>query len=183
MKVEPASLQGVIVLTPKRWTDDRGYFSEVFNRQSLLDIGVDLRPVQENQSLSRTVGTVRGLHFQRPPTPQAKLVRVLRGRILDVAVDIRAGSATFGQAFAVELSSAGGEQMFIPAGFAHGFCTLEPDTEISYLVDAPYAPECDAAILWNDPTLGIAWPDFAGVVVSDKDARAPRLSEITSAFP
>jgi dTDP-4-dehydrorhamnose 3,5-epimerase len=183
MKVETTSLQGVIVLTPKRWTDERGYFSEVFNRQSLLDVGVDLRPVQENQSLSRTVGTVRGLHFQRPPTPQAKLVRVLRGRILDVAVDIRAGSATFGHAIAVELSSAGGEQMFIPAGFAHGFCTLEPDTEISYLVDAPYAPECDSAILWNDPSLGIAWPDFAGAVVSDKDARAPRLSEIRPAFP
>eukprot|EP01037_Dinobryon_pediforme_P017361 gene17365-17552_t len=145
---------------------------EVFNRDLLSRSGIDFQPVQENQSLSKTTGTVRGLHFQRSPFVQAKLVRVLRGRIFDVVVDIRVGSATFGKWVGAELSADGGDQIFIPGGFAHGFCTLTPDCEIAYLVDNFYSPECDGAVLWNDPAIGIHWPDFAGAVLSDKDARA-----------
>jgi len=182
MKVEATSLPGVIIVSPKRWSDHRGYFVEVFNQKTLSDFGIDMSVVQENQSFSTTAGTVRGLHFQTPPHPQAKLIRVLSGRIFDVAIDIRAGSPTYRKWVAVELTALGGEQLFIPAGFAHGFCTLEPNTEVSYLVDAVYTPQCDRAILWNDPDLGIAWPDIAGALVSEKDEQAPRLAAIPPPF-
>lgn len=183
MIIEQTSLPGVKLLTPKRWGDERGYFVEAFNQATLRSHGIALSPVQENQSFSRTVGTVRGLHCQIPPYAQAKLVRVLRGRILDVAVDLRAGSPTLHQWIAVQLGADDGRQIFIPGGFAHGFCTLEPDTEIAYLVDLPYSPECERSIHWNDPDLKIAWPDFAGAVVSDKDQLAPTLAAIALPFP
>jgi dTDP-4-dehydrorhamnose 3,5-epimerase len=180
MLIEPTRIPEVLRITPRRLSDERGHFVEVFNHGNLLAAGVDFRPVQENQSLSRTPGTVRGLHFQRPPHAQAKLVRVLRGRIFDVAVDIRLGSLTYGQWVGAELGSKTGEQLFIPVGFAHGFCTLEPDTEIAYLVDDRYAPECDDALLWCDETLAIHWPEVAGAVVSTRDANAPRLPSTIS---
>lgn len=182
MQITSTRLADIVLLKPRRFEDARGHFCEVYNARTLAVAGLIFTPVQENQSLSRHVGTVRGLHFQRPPHPQAKLVRVLRGAIFDVAVDIREGSPTFGQWVGVELTASGGEQIFIPAGFAHGFCTIEPDTEISYLVDDHYSAECDAGIRWDDPYIGITWPAVAGAVLSDKDAKAPLFSESPAAF-
>jgi dTDP-4-dehydrorhamnose 3,5-epimerase len=139
--------------------------------------------VQDNQSFSAQQGTVRGLHYQLPPFAQAKLVRAVSGRLLDVAVDIRRSSPTFGQAVAVELSAAGGEQLFIPAGFAHGFCTLEPDTSLAYKVDAYYSAAHDRGIRWNDPALRIDWPvSEAEAMLSDKDRKQPFLSDVTDLF-
>jgi dTDP-4-dehydrorhamnose 3,5-epimerase len=182
MLITPLSIPDVKILTPRRFSDERGYFVEVFNITQLLGAGLDFQPVQENQSYSRVTGTVRGLHFQRYPVPQAKIVRVLRGRIFDVAVDIRSSSKTYRKWVAAELTADSGEQIFIPVGFAHGFCTLEPDTEIAYLVDGRYSPECDAALSWKDPELAIDWPTVAGAVVSAKDGAAPLLSEIDAPF-
>jgi dTDP-4-dehydrorhamnose 3,5-epimerase len=181
--INPSSISGVKLIIPKRFGDDRGYFVEVFNQKNSDAAGLNFKPVQENQSLSRTAGTVRGMHFQRHPHVQAKLVRVLKGRIFDVAVDIRVGSETYGRWIAAELSSEEGDQLFIPGGFAHGFCTLEPDCEIAYLVDAHYSAECEGAICWNDPSIGIDWPDIAGAALSDKDRIAPKLADIAPPFP
>jgi dTDP-4-dehydrorhamnose 3,5-epimerase len=175
--IEPLALNEIKRIVPQRHGDDRGYFVEIFNQKALAAFGLSFVPVQENQSLSRQVGTVRGLHFQADPFAQAKLVRVLRGRVFDVAVDIRPRSPTFRTWIGVELSALGGEQILIPTGFAHGFCTLERDTEIAYLVDAPYDPASDGCIRYNDPEIGIVWPDVAGAVISGKDAGAPLLRE------
>ena len=182
MLIENTSIDGVKLITPKKFGDERGHFVEVFNKKNCEAAGLDFQPVQENQSFSRITGTVRGLHFQRAPHVQAKLVRVLRGSIFDVAVDIRTGSPTYGKWVGAELTSTGGEQLFIPGGFAHGFCTLEPDTEIAYLVDAYYSAECDGGVLWNDPKLGIDWPATAGSVISEKDTNAQELSKIAPPF-
>ena len=183
MLIEATEIPDVKRIVPKKFGDDRGYFVEVFNRSAIAKTGLDFQPVQENQSLSKSIGTVRGLHFQRAPHVQAKLVRVLRGSIFDVAVDIRVGSATYGHWVAAELTAAGGEQLFIPGGFAHGFCTLKAETEVAYLVDNHYAAECDGSILWNDPALGIEWPSVAGTVLSDKDRLASSLADIAPPFP
>ena len=183
MQIEPTPLDGCLVLTPRRFGDARGWFSETWNRRTLAAHGLDIDFVQDNHSLSRDIGTLRGLHFQRPPHAQAKLVRVLRGRILDVAVDIRPGSATYGQWFGVELSADNGRQLFIPAGFLHGFVTREPDTEVAYKCDDFYAPDCDGCVRFDDPDLGIDWgiaPDQA--ILSDKDRAAPRLVAIVQPF-
>ena len=182
MQFEPTEIADVILIRPTRFTDDRGHFSEVFNATKMANKKIIFLPVQENQSLSKIKGTVRGLHFQRAPHIQAKLIRVLRGSIFDVAVDIRLGSPTYGKWVGAKLTSAEGEQLFIPGGFAHGFCTLEPDTEVAYLVDCQYAPECDAAIHWTDPTIAIEWPDFAGASVSEKDGKAQNLSDLAPPF-
>lgn len=182
MQVIATSLPDVRLMVPKRFGDARGYFAETWNERAFTEHGLERPWVQDNQSLSATPGTIRGLHYQLEPHAQTKLVRVLTGRVLDVAVDIRRGSPTFGQHVAVELSADGLEQLFVPAGFAHGFCTLEPDTIVAYKVDAFYSRECERGILWNDPALGIAWPAYAGAVVSDKDATAPRLAEATDLF-
>jgi dTDP-4-dehydrorhamnose 3,5-epimerase len=176
MEFVKLKIADVYHITPKRFGDDRGWFMETYSKVKFEAEGLNFFPVQENQSFSKVVGTVRGLHFQRAPHAQAKLVRVLKGRIFDVAVDIRQGSPSFGQWAAVELSDKNGDALFIPRGFAHGFCTLEPDTEISYLVDNPYSPTCDGAVRWNDPAIGINWPAGAGSVLSDKDAKALPLS-------
>ena len=170
VKVEKTALEGVLLITPDKFGDARGFFSETYNADALASHGVSVAFCQDNHSFSATPGTVRGLHFQAPPTAQTKLVRVSRGRVLDVAVDIREGSPTFGQHVAAELSDENWTQILVPAGFAHGFCTLEPDTEVLYKVDAPYSPDDEGGVLWNDPALGIAWPDFAGAVVSGRDA-------------
>jgi len=172
------SIPDVKVLTPRRFGDNRGWFTESWSRKVL-----DVDFCQDNLSLSAPRGTVRGLHFQKPPHAQAKLVSVLRGRIFDVAVDIRVGSPTYGRHVAVELSADKGNQLFVPRGFAHGFCTLEPDTMVMYKVDAFYAPESDAGLLWSDPALAITWPvTSAEAELSPKDQRLPRLADIMSPF-
>ena len=183
MEVRELAIEGVKVFTPKKFGDARGFFSETYSRPALARTGVDLEFVQDNQSLSAERFTVRGLHFQTPPSAQAKLVRVLRGSIYDVAVDIRRGSPTYGQWVGAEISAALWNQILVPVGFAHGFCTLEPGTEVVYKVSFPYAPEHDAGLRWNDPTFGIDWPcSEEQAVLSDKDRRAPLFEGFDSPF-
>lgn len=180
---EETGLDGVLLVSTKRFGDDRGWFTESFNQEKWSAAGLDFHPVQDNHSLSKPVGTVRGLHFQNPPAAQAKLVRVVRGAILDVAVDIRKGSPAYGQHVAVRLDAAEGKQLFVPRGFAHGFCTLEPDTEVFYKVDGYYSPDHDRAIAWNDPAIGIDWPvTAADAELSGKDALAGPLADIDCGF-
>jgi dTDP-4-dehydrorhamnose 3,5-epimerase len=171
------------VIIPKRQVDARGWFSETFHEQRLFDLGITSRFVQDNQSSSKQNGTLRGLHFQLPPATQAKLVSVLRGRILDVAVDVRRGSPTYGKYVAKELSAESGHQLYIPVGFAHGFLTLKDDVVVMYKVSDYYAPAYDSGIRWNDPEVAIPWPrKEADVIISDKDRRLPSLKDFTSPF-
>ncbi len=172
-------IPAVKVLKPKKFDDQRGFFSETYNKSVLAEQGIDLDFVQDNHSLSREKGVVRGLHFQVPPFAQAKLLRVVRGAIFDVAVDLRGGSATFGQHVARVISAEAWDQILIPVGFAHGFCTCEPDTEVIYKVTGFYAPEHDKGILWSDPDLKIDWPVAqAEAIVSEKDRTHPRLRDM-----
>ncbi len=172
------------VITPKRHVDSRGWFSETVREDRLRELGIDCRFVQENQSSSRRSGTLRGLHFQAPPAEQAKLISVLRGRILDVAIDIRRGSPTYGHHVSIELAATSGRQFFIPTGFAHGFLTLEDDVTVSYKVSNYYAPAQEGGVRWDDPDLAIAWPMPANdIILSDKDRQLPRLRELVSPFP
>ena len=183
MQVEALRIQDVKLLTPKIFRDERGFFSETYNRQVLAAAGIDRTFVQDNQSLSRSKGVLRGLHFQIVPHPQGKLVRVTRGAIFDVAVDIRRGSPSFGQHVSTTLSAENWSQLWIPEGFAHGFCTLEPDTEVIYKVTDFYAPECDRGLAWDDPDLGIAWPlSETQALLSDKDRSHPRLRDLPTHF-
>lgn len=183
LDVRPLAIPEVKVLIPRRFSDARGYFVETWNRQAWRAAGIDLDFCQDNQSLSRAKGTVRGLHFQTPPHAQGKLVSVLAGRIFDVAVDLRKRSPTFGKHVACELGASDGAQLLVPAGFAHGFCTLETDTIVAYKVSAPYAPNADAGIFWADPALEIAWPvNLAEASLSPKDESLPRLKDIESPF-
>ena len=178
---ERTPLSDVILVTPRRFGDHRGFFSESWSARAFAEQGLDVTFVQDNHSLSSQVGTVRGLHYQSPPHAQAKLVRCGRGRIFDVAVDVRSGSATYGQWFGVELSFENGKQLMIPAGFLHGFMTLEPDSEIIYKCTDFYAPECDGAVRWD--SCGIEWPDVGiDPVLSEKDAVAVPLSEFKTPF-
>ena len=184
MKLTRQSIPEVLLIEPAKHGDARGFFSEVWKRSALAAQGFTTDFVQDNHSHSQAVGVLRGLHFQRPPSAQGKLVRVIRGRILDVAVDIRQGSATFGQHVAVELSAENWRQLWVPRGFAHGFLTLEPDTEVIYKVDSEYDAAADAGIAWDDPALNIAWPlPPGGPTLSDKDRRAPKLADIAPPFP
>ncbi|MEM9882353.1 MAG: dTDP-4-dehydrorhamnose 3,5-epimerase [Planctomycetota bacterium] len=183
MQVLPTAIPAVQRLAPKRFGDHRGYFAEVYSRPKLAEHGIDLDFVQDNESLSAAVGTVRGLHFQTPPHAQDKLVRCAQGALLDVAVDIRKGSPTYGRHVTAVLSAENGEQLLVPRGFAHGFATLAPDTMILYKVTGTYAPQCDAGLLWSDPALGIDWQTTADdAVLSDKDAKLPTLAELDSPF-
>ncbi len=169
----------VKILTPRKFEDDRGVFSETHNTAALAELGIDLKFVQDNDSLSVHRGTVRGLHFQIPPFAQDKLVRVVHGAIFDVAVDLRRSSHTYGQHVTVELSAKEWNQVLIPAGFAHGFCTLEPDTHIIYKVTNYYSPKHDRGLLWADPTLGIKWPvSTENAILSEKDKNQPLFSEL-----
>lgn len=170
------------LIKPKRLHDNRGYFVELYNRREFLKFNIDVEFVQDNYSLSTQRGTLRGLHFQAPPRAQAKLVRCTRGAVYDVVVDIRQGSPTYGQWEGYELSAENGYQLFVPVGFAHGFITLESDSEITYKCSDYYAPETEGAVLWNDPDIGINWPTEADPILSDKDAVAPLLSELESPF-
>ena len=172
----------LIHINPKRHGDHRGFFAETYSRRKYSKLGIDVEFVQDNHSLSREVGTLRGLHFQAPPQAQAKLVRCGRGAIFDVAVDIRRGSPTYGEWKGYKLTAENGEQLYIPVGFAHGFVTLMPDSEIVYKCSDYYAPETEGAILWNDPDIGIEWPTGAEPILSEKDAVAPLLSELESPF-
>ncbi len=183
LMVEPTILDGVRILTPRRFGDKRGWFSETWNQATLWNAGIDLSFVQDNQSYSAERGVLRGLHFQIPPVAQDKLVRVLRGCILDIVVDLRRASATFGRHIAIKLSAENGRQLLIPRGFAHGFVTLEQNTEVFYKVSAPYSPEHDKGLAFDDPALGIDWgitPEEA--IVSEKDTRHPRLADLPAWF-
>jgi dTDP-4-dehydrorhamnose 3,5-epimerase len=183
LTVEPTELPDVKLITARRIADARGYFSEVWNRQRFAEAGLDHDYVQNNHSLSVETGTVRGLHFQSHPFAQDKLVRVARGSIIDVAVDIRVDSPSFGRHVAVELSAENGRQLLVPVGFAHGFCTLEPDTEVLYQVTAYYSGQHDHGLAFDDPDLGIAWPyPTDALVLSDKDRRHPRLRDLPATF-
>jgi dTDP-4-dehydrorhamnose 3,5-epimerase len=183
MHITPLAIPDVLLIQPKQLADERGFFSEVYNQRALVAAGVDLVFVQDNHARSIAAGTVRGLHYQTPPTAQAKLVRVSRGRIFDVAVDLRRDFATFGRHVTVELSAENWSQLLVPAGFAHGYCTLEPDTEVLYKVTTHFAPADEAGVLWNDPDLGIGWPIAAEkAVLSGKDLKLPRLMDIVSPF-
>jgi dTDP-4-dehydrorhamnose 3,5-epimerase len=183
MRIVPTAIPDVLLIVPDRFGDARGWFSETYRADALADAGVKDAFVQDNQSFSSLPGTVRGLHFQAPPAAQAKLVRVLAGAIYDVAVDLRRSSPTFGHHVALRLDAAAGEQLFVPVGFAHGFCTLEPDTMVAYKVTSYYRAELDRGLLWSDPALGVPWPVSAGdATLSAKDAAAPRLAELETPF-
>lgn len=179
-QVEETPLAGLLIVHPKVIEDDRGFFMESYTQADLVPFGIGQTFIQDNHSLSREPGTLRGLHFQTPPFAQDKLVRVVRGRIWDVAVDIRRASATFGQWFGLELDAVNKTQLFVPVGFAHGFVTLEPETEVIYKVSAAYSAANDAGMRWDDPDLAIAWPDLAtGPVLSAKDQGLPSLAKAT----
>lgn len=180
MQIEHTPLPGVMILTPKRHGDARGFFCETWNRAEMAAAGIEIDFVQDNQSLSARAGTLRGLHYQTPPQAQAKLVRCGRGALFDVAVDIRKGSPSYGQWTGVDLTAENGKQLLVPAGFAHGFVTRSPDTEILYKCSAPYAPACDRALHWD--SCGIDWGLSGAPVLSDKDTAAPPLSDLDSPF-
>ncbi|MUV36896.1 dTDP-4-dehydrorhamnose 3,5-epimerase [Lentibacillus sp. JNUCC-1] len=181
MKVINTKLDGVKIIEPRVFLDDRGFFMESFNRKSFKDYGVDIDFKQDNHSLSKDKGVIRGLHYQMAPAAQTKLVRVITGAIYDVAVDIRQGSPTFGQWVCATLSDQNHHMLLIPKGFAHGFCTLVPNTHVQYKVDAYYAPEYDRGVRWDDPEVGIDWPTNKPIL-SDKDAKQPLLNEADNDF-
>ena len=183
MEITQTDLPGVLILTPRRFADARGYFSESWNQRVMEEAGIEIAFVQDNHSLSRDVGTVRGLHFQSPPHAQAKLVRCGRGALYDVAVDVRRGSPSYGKWVGVELSADNGRQLLIPAGFLHGFVTREPDTEVIYKCSDFYAPECDGAVRFDDPELGIDWGiEASAAVLSDKDRAAQSFAAFDTPF-
>jgi dTDP-4-dehydrorhamnose 3,5-epimerase len=177
--VESLAIPDVKLLRPKLHQDDRGYVCEIIHDKQLQEVGIPIRVMQENQSMSKQAGTVRGLHFQKPPYAQAKLVRVLRGRILDVAADLRPDSMTYGQHIRVELSQDDVSQLYIPAGFAHGFCTLTDDTVVLYKMSEFYAPAAEGGVKWDDPDLAIAWPvDANQAILSGKDEKLPLFKDL-----
>lgn len=175
-------LPGVMLLEPKRFGDDRGWFSESWNAEVMTGLGIDVHWVQDNHSYSAEIGVLRGLHYQSPPHAQDKLVRCTRGAIFDVAVDFRTGSPTYLQWTACELSAENGHQLFVPKGFLHGFQTLEADCEVQYKCSDFYAPDCDGSIRWDDPDIGVEWPEVSDRVLSAKDVNAPFAAEVKSPF-
>ncbi|WP_312472000.1 dTDP-4-dehydrorhamnose 3,5-epimerase [Brucella sp.] len=178
MEVRPLGLDGIFEVGPRKFGDDRGFFSETYNAKSFAEAGIDLNFVQDNHSYSAAKGVVRGLHYQLPPFAQDKLVRVIRGAILDVAVDIRKSSPSFGKWVALEVSAEKWNQILVPKGFAHGFITLMENTEVIYKVTDYYSPEHDRSIRFDDPAIGIDWPlPSSGVQLSDKDQKAPLFAD------
>lgn len=177
-------ISGLCLITPQKFGDDRGFFMETFKSKAFNEaLGKKITFVQDNHSLSAPAGTIRGLHFQSPPHAQGKLVRCIRGRILDVAVDVRKNSPTYGQHVSVELTSQNAKQLWVPEGFLHGFATLEANTEVVYKVTDYYAPKCDGNVLWNDPDLKIDWGiEKASVILSEKDTKAPLFKGFNSPF-
>lgn len=183
IEVRALSIPDVKHIRTSRVNDDRGSFSEIYVRPKFAASGLNYDFIQDNESISDRVGTVRGLHFQQPPFAQTKLVRVLRGRILDVAVDLRHWSPTYGQHVAIELSDSDDGQILIPAGFAHGFCTLEPDTVVTYKVDQVYSAAHDRGVRWNDPAINIRWPvKSADAILSEKDRGLPAFAALVPSF-
>jgi dTDP-4-dehydrorhamnose 3,5-epimerase len=183
LEVEDTAIPAVKIVTPKKHGDPRGFFSEVYNKSVFRAAGLNLDFVQDNHSFSAVVGTLRGLHYQTPPFAQDKLLRVARGRIVDVAVDLRRSSPTFGKHVAVELSADNWRQLLVPVGFAHGYVTLESDTEVLYKTTNFYSPPNDRGVAWDDPDIGIAWPlPSGGPTLSDKDKRWPRLKDARELF-
>jgi dTDP-4-dehydrorhamnose 3,5-epimerase len=183
LNIRSLPIADVKLIMTSRMVDARGYFCEAYVRSDFAAHGLDRDFMQDNESSSNHAGTVRGLHFQNPPFAQAKLVRVLRGKIIDVVVDIRRSSPSFGKHLAIELSEVSGEQLFVPQGFAHGFCTLEPSTVVLYKVDAGYSPVHDRGINWADPELAIEWPVAPGhAILSDKDRKLPMLRDLSPVF-
>lgn len=183
MQVEPLKIPDVKLVTPKRFSDARGYFCEIYNAKAFKEAGIACDFVQDNESYSAKKGTVRGLHFQAPPFAQAKLVRVLKGAILDVAVDSRKASPSYGKWVSARLDTDNGAALFVPAGFLHGFITLEPNTIVAYKVDAFYSKESEGEVRWNDLDLAIDWGEGAGeAVLSEKDAAAQSWAEFKSPF-
>jgi dTDP-4-dehydrorhamnose 3,5-epimerase len=181
MKVSETKLADVFIIEPKVHGDHRGFFVESYNSATFKKFGIDFPFVQDNHSLSVETGVIRGLHYQLNPKAQTKLVRVISGAIYDVVVDIRKSSPTFGQWIGVILSAANKRQLLVPRGFAHGFCTIVPNTEVVYKVDEYYSPECDRGILWNDPAIGIEWPT-SNPILSDKDQKHPLLNDAENNF-
>jgi dTDP-4-dehydrorhamnose 3,5-epimerase len=183
MQVEPLAIPDVLLLTPARYGDSRGFFSETYSLQRFAEAGIGQPFVQDNHSLSARAGVVRGLHCQIAPSVQGKLVRVVKGAIWDVAVDIRRGSPSYGRHVATELSAENWRQLWVPGGFLHGFCTLAPDTEVIYKVTAPYDPAAERGVIWNDPDLALPWPVAAAdAVLSGKDTTLPRLAACDAWF-
>ncbi|WP_323992581.1 dTDP-4-dehydrorhamnose 3,5-epimerase [Nguyenibacter sp. L1] len=183
MQVEQLSIPGILLLTPPRFADERGFFSETYNSRSMAEAGIDAVFVQDNHSLSRQRGVVRGLHCQLAPHAQGKLVRCTRGAIWDVAVDARQDSPSFGRWVAAELNAENGSQLWIPPGFLHGFCTLTENAEVQYKCTALWNRDCERSVLWNTPELDIPWPVAPGeAILSDKDAEAPGFSAVRNWF-
>ena len=183
MIASPTKIPGVLSISVPRHGDVRGFFAETYNQKAYSRAGIEATFLQDNHSVSELVGTVRGLHYQTPPHAQAKLVRCGRGSLFDVAVDIRTGSPTYGHWYGEVLSFENGRQLYIPEGFAHGFMTLEDDTEIVYKCSDFYAPECEGAVRFDDPDIGIEWPVVdRGITLSEKDATAPLLRDVKSPF-
>ncbi|MEL7048656.1 MAG: dTDP-4-dehydrorhamnose 3,5-epimerase [Pseudomonadota bacterium] len=181
--IEPLKIPDVLLIKQPVHGDHRGFFTESYSHRTFTEKGLDAVFVQDNHSLSRQPYVVRGLHYQSPPHAQGKLVRAVKGAIFDVALDIRKGSPTFGQHVTRKLSAENHEQLWVPPGFAHGFCTLEPDTEVIYKVTDYYAPECDHGVMWNDPALSIDWPiEQASAVLSPKDQALPKFADVDSPF-
>jgi dTDP-4-dehydrorhamnose 3,5-epimerase len=177
---QPLAIPDLILIEARHFQDERGFFLETFKRSAFAAHGIDLPFVQDNYSRS-VRGVLRGLHFQKPPCAQGKLVQVIRGEVFDVAVDIRRGSPTYGQWAGMRLSGDRFQLLYIPVGFAHGFCVLSAEADFVYKVTAEYAPELDAGIVWNDPEIGVEWP-IADAIVSPKDAALPRLREAGDPF-
>lgn len=183
MKVTALDIPEVKILTPRKFGDDRGFFSETYNRKTLLEFGIDLDFVQDNYAFSAEAGTLRGIHFQAPPFAQDKLLRVIKGSVFDVAVDIRRGSPSYGKHVSAVITAESWDQILVPIGFAHACLTLEPNTEFTYKVTNYYAPEHDHGLLWSDPDLGIEWPTIAGdIQLSEKDRQQPRFRDLQSPF-
>jgi dTDP-4-dehydrorhamnose 3,5-epimerase len=180
---ERLSISDVILIRVRKFADSRGHFLETFRKSDFAEMSIDCEFVQDNQAFSAQPGTIRGLHFQIPPYAQAKLVRVLHGAVYDAAVDLRRGSPTYGKWCGARLTAEGGEQIFVPRGFAHGYCALEPGTVVAYKVDGYYAPQSEAGLIWNDPEIGIDWTIRASkVLVSDKDSKLPSLRSFDTPF-
>lgn len=182
MQIEKTAIDGVVVFTPKRYADDRGWFAETWNAERMAELGHEIAFVQDNHSLSAQPGTVRGLHYQRPPRAQDKLVRCTKGAIFDVAVDVRRDSKTYGQWVGVDLTPENGRQLLVPKGFLHGFVTRLPMTEVQYKCSDIYAQDCDGAVRWDDPTLAIDWQLQGAPILSAKDAVAPLFADFATPF-
>jgi len=176
------AIDGVRLIRPRRIADSRGYFAETWNRRGFAEAGIDATFVQDNYSYSRAIGTIRGLHYQQLPRAQGKLVRVARGAIFDVAVDLRGGSPSYRKHVSVTLSADEGSQLFLPVGFAHGFCVLSDGADFAYKLSSYYDPATEAGIAWDDPEVGVEWP-ISDPMLSDRDREAPSLTEITDSLP